>query len=111
MSFLRVFGAKKVRGALNEAANLDDVKNVLKMNGAEMQANAQRNAPVDTGALKRFVVLYVYDDGFKVVVKSLAQYAPYQEYGTRFMTGTPHIRPAYYEQRKQFISDMKRLMK
>lgn len=108
---MKIKGTDALIGALKKSANLDDVKNVLKMNGAEMQAKAQRKAPVDTGALKRFVVLYVYDDGLKVVVKSLIDYAPYQEYGTRFMTGTPHIRPAFLEQKIKFLNDMKRLMK
>ena len=35
----------------------------------------------------------------------------YQEYGTRFMAGTPHIRPAFIFQSKTFINEMEGLVK
>ena len=51
------------------------------------------------------------DNGFTAKVKSEADYAPYQEYPTRYQPGTPHVRPGFFEQRIKFIQDMKRLMK
>ena len=51
------------------------------------------------------------DRCFTARVKSEAEYAPYQEYGTRYQPGKPHIRPAYNKQKKRFVRDMRRLMK
>lgn len=108
---LRVKGTAELKGKLKRNANLTDVINVIKLNGSEMHRAAQRYAPVKTGALKRNINLYFEDNGFTAKVASEADYAPYQEYGTRYQPGTPHIRPSYYEQRTRFIKDMRRLMK
>lgn len=104
-------GVNQLVGALKKRANLNDVKDVVKLNGSEMHRKAQRNAPVDTGNLKRHVTLKAADGGFTAKVASEAEYAPYQEYGTRYQSGKPHIRPAYHEQKGKFINDMKRLLK
>ena len=45
------------------------------------------------------------------VVSANTDYAAYQEYGTRYMTAHPFLRPALNEQGKQFINDLKRLAK
>ena len=110
-AILSVKGTAELKSKLRRNANLDDVKNVVKLNGSEMHRAAQRYAPVKTGALKRNIKLYSEDNGFTAKVASEAEYAPYQEYGTRYQPGTPHIRPAYHEQKRQFVTDMKRLMK
>lgn len=104
-------GVNQLVGALKKRENLNDVKDVVKLNGSEMHRKAQRNAPVDTGNLKRHVTLKTADGGFTAKVASEAEHAPYQEYGTRFQSGKPHIRPAYHEQKGKFINDMKRLLK
>lgn len=104
-------GIDQLIGKLKRNATLDDVKDVVKLNTAEMQKSAQQYAPVDTGFLKRAISLNISDGGFTGVVVSASAYAPYQEYGTRFMYGTPHIGPAYHEQKLLFLTDMKRLMR
>ena len=108
---MEIRGIDALVGKLKRNADLSDVKKVVQVNGSEMQRAAQRNAPVDTGNLKRMIVYRSEDGGFTARVASTAEYAPYQEYGTRFMVGKPHIRPAYHEQRTKFLNDMKRLMK
>lgn len=108
---LKINGTKELVGKLKRNANLSDVKNVVIINGAEMQKQAQRLAPVDTGYLRRNITLRIMDRGFTARVKSEAEYAPYQEYGTRYQPGKPHIRPAYIKQKKRFVRDMRRLMK
>jgi HK97 gp10 family phage protein len=107
----QVTGIKELSAALKKRANLDDVKRVVQMNGSEMARAMNAHAPSDTGNLKRMIKLSMHDDGFTVKVISGAEYAAYQEYGTRYQTGTPHVRPAYNQQRPKFLSDMKRLMK
>ncbi|MDY0394789.1 HK97-gp10 family putative phage morphogenesis protein [Virgibacillus halophilus] len=108
---MKLKGADQLIGKLKRNANLGDVKNVVKMNGSEMQRSAQRYAPVDTGNLKRNIKYNSQDDGFTAQVASEAEYAAYQEYGTRYQSGKPHVRPAYHEQKSKFVTDMKRLMK
>lgn len=81
----------------------------LKNNTEQMKAKAIAKAPVDTGFLKgQITTSYAPLEG---TVIDGANYAGYQEYGTRFQSGTPHMRPAFEVQSKKFESDVKRIMK
>lgn len=106
---VKFMGINELRIALEKKANMDAVRRAVKLNGAEMQNKAQRNSPVDTGTLKRGIGLEVIDGGLTAKVAASAEYAPYQEYGTRFMDSQPYMHPAFNEQKEQFKRDMKRL--
>nr|DAW59143.1 MAG TPA: putative tail component [Caudoviricetes sp.] len=108
---LTVTGTDALRKKLQQNGRLEAVKRVVKMNGAELQAKAQRNAPVDTGTLKRSISLELRDGVLTAESEATAEYAPYVEWGTRFMNAQPFMRPAYYAQKEQFKSDLSRLMK
>mgnify|MGYP002724330395 CR=1 FL=1 len=86
-----------------------EASKVMKKHGGEMQRKAMKYAPVDTGYLKGAIDLDL--SLFKATVESTAKYAVYQEYGTRYQPGTPHIRPAFTDTKKGFIEDMKKVMK
>lgn len=83
--------------------------NVIRSHGGKMQANAMSNAPVDTGHLKNSITLAVNDT--KAEVESTAAYAVYQEYGTRYQPGTPHIRPAFRAEIGPFLDDIKKVIR
>lgn len=108
---LTMTGTNELRKKLQQNGRLEAVKRVVKMNGAELQAKAQRNAPVDTGTLKRSISLELRDGVLTAESEATAEYAPYVEWGTRFMNAQPFMRPAYYAQKEQFKSDLSRLMK
>lgn len=108
---LAIVGIDKLIAKLKKSATLEDVKQVVKVNGAEMHQNTQRFAPVISGTLKRNVRISLEQWGMEAKVTSEAEYAPYQEYGTRYMAGTPHVRPAYKIQSAKFKADMQRLVK
>jgi len=108
---IEIRGTAALVGKLKRSANMNDVKNIVRMNGADMHRRMVQKAPVDTSNLKRNIKIEIMNDGFTAKVSSQAEYAPYQEYGTRFQTGTPHVRPSYHEQRPIFLQDMKRIMK
>lgn len=108
---MKITGVEALEKELKKFANLDDVKNVVKMNGAEMQKSAMKKAPVDTGTLKRYIMLSIMDGGFTTRVNSLVNYSAYVEYGTRYQTAQPFIRPSLKEQEIKFRNDLKRLMK
>lgn len=83
----------------------------VKLNGAELQQKAQRNAPVDTGNLRRSINLSIKDGGMTAEITAMAEYSGYVEYGTRFMNAQPFIAPAFNEQKDIFINDLKRALK
>ena len=108
---LTMTGTNKLRKKLQQNSKLDAVKRVVKMNGAELQAKAQRNAPVDTGTLKRSISLVLRDGVLTAESEATAEYAPYVEWGTRFMNAQPFMRPAYYAQKEQFKRDLNKIVK
>lgn len=111
MGGIKVVGLEKLQKKLKQNVRMEDVKKVVRHNGAEMQAKAQQNAPVDTGTLKRSIGLEIADGGMSAEVEPMAEYAPYVELGTRFMEAQPYLKPAFEEQSKEFRKDMQKLVK
>ena len=69
-----------------------------------------RDAPVDTGFLKRSIVFELASNGLNGRVTPEAEYAPYLIYGTRFNAKQDFFRPNLKSQSKQFKEDMSRLV-
>lgn len=110
MGGIKVVGIEKLQKKLKKNVQMEDVKRVVRHNGAEMQEKAQRNAPVDTGTLKRSIGLEITDSGMAAEVEPTAEYAPYVELGTRFMEAQPYLKPAFDDQKEKFKKDMKKLV-
>lgn len=108
---VKLKGVNKLKIALEERADMKAVKRAVKQNGAGLQAQAQRNAPVDTGTLKRSIQLEIKDGGLTAEAEAKAEYAPYVEWGTRYMDAQPYMKPAFHVQKEQFKRDMDRLVK
>lgn len=108
---VRLKGVNELKIALKKKADLGAVKQVVKQNGAKLQVEAQRNAPVDTGNLKRSIRLDISDGGLTAKSEAAAEYAPYVEWGTRYMEAQPYMKPAFNKQKEQFRRDMDRLTK
>ena len=124
MPKIEIKGLDKLQKALKDNVTLDDVKHVVKANGAALQQNMQDKADFSrgyqTGQIKRSIMLEIVDSGFSVEVGSdrtfaeahpNTEYAPYVEFGTRFMEAQPFVKPAYEEQKEKFERDMKKLVK
>ena len=97
-----------IRGSSKKA--MEQSSQVIRNNTERLKASAKAKAPVDTGFLKNHITSS-YPNGLEGHVKSEAAYSGYQEYGTRFQTGTPHIRPALREIEPQFKKDMTDVLK
>ena len=122
MGDIKIVGMEKLQKKLKQNVRMDDVKRVVRHNGAEMQTKAQQNAPVGTpestgipgyvgGTLKRSIGLKITGGGMTAEVEPTADYAPYVELGTRFMEAQPYLGPAFNEQKEKFKKDMKKLVK
>lgn len=107
---IQVTGVRELQAKLKRNATLDDVKRVVQVNGAELHQRAQRNAPVDTGFLKRSIIFQLANSGFTAMVTATAEYSPYLEFGTRFMSAQPFMGPAFRIQSAKFKNDLKRLV-
>ena len=104
-------GAAELKAALKKKAKMETAKKIVRQNGAELQAKAQRNAPVDTGTLKRSIGLEVSGSGLTAKVAPGTEYAPYVEWGTRYMNAKPYLKPAFNVQKEIFKQDLNKLTK
>lgn len=108
---LRIDGLDDLMKTIKQKEKLDDVKAIVKKHGAGLQQKAIQRAPYKTGNLRRSIELNSKDGGLTAEVEATADYAAYQEYGTRFIPAHPYMRPAFDQESRQFISDLERLMK
>ena len=80
MPSLRVDGLADLQKKLKENVTMDDVKKVVKQNGAEldekMVANAEFSKGYQTGTTKRSIRLEVTDGGFTAEVMPTTEYVP-----------------------------------
>lgn len=111
MPKIKIVGIERLQKKLLKNTDISAVRTVVQKNGAEMQTKAQRNAPVDTGALKRSIGLELRDGGFTAEVEPTEEYAPYVELGTRFMEAQPYLKPAFDAQKEKFKKDMGKLVR
>lgn len=108
---IKISGADKLSDALKHAQRMVDVKACVSKHGADLNKVMVEKAPVKTGFLRRSIKLSKSDDGMSVTVEPTAEYAPYLEYGTRFMRERPFVKPALEKVKPKFIRDVKKIMK
>lgn len=115
MAKIKIEGLDKLEKALKENVTLDDVKKVVRHNGAKLQEKIQTNAEFtqgyQTGTTKRSVGLEITDGGFTAESGPTTEYAEYLEYGTRFMDAQPFVAPSLEAQTREFQSDMQKLVR
>lgn len=115
MARLKVEGLDELRKSLKDKVTLDDVKRVVRHHGSGLQTRMQNEADFkmgyQTGTTKRSIGLEITDSGFSASVGPETEYAPYLEYGTRFMDAQPFVKPAYDAQKAKFKRDMQKLVK
>lgn len=115
MSGFKIEGIEKLQAKLKKNVQMDDVKRVVKTNGAQLKNKMVRNANFvkgyQTGTTKRHIFRNTKDSGLTVEVGSTTEYSPYLEFGTRFMEAQPFVRPSLDEQKKEFVKDFKKLTK
>jgi HK97 gp10 family phage protein len=108
---VKVTGIDELSVKLVKCKDLTAVKKVVSTNGAAMTKQAKRNAPVDTGFLKRSITGHKEDSGLTAVSEASAEYAGYVEYGTRFQPAQHYMRDAWKTQGEKFKSDLEKLVK
>lgn len=70
------------------------VARALETIGLVAERYTKEYAPVDTGRLRNSISHETNSDESAVYIGTNVEYAPYQEFGTYKMAGTPFLRPA-----------------
>lgn len=110
-----VKGSEQVLKHLQNAANMKEITQFMRAQGAALQQEMMREAVFtkgySTGATKRSIELEMRDNDFTAGVQPTTEYSPYVEYGTRFMSAQPFVRPALRTRRGTFISELRDILK
>ena len=109
-TFEGIEAAIKAIAALKHIAG-PELSKVVKKNAAELQKKEKKTVPVATHFLQHSILLSVGDNGMTASVEPTAEYAGYVEYGTRYMSAQPYVRPNFAEQKEIFMADMKKYIK
>lgn len=110
---VRLLGVDALSKALKQKSRniTPAIQRIVRTHGAALQQKEMRAVPVDTGTLKRSIMLDISGNGRTAVVEPTASYASYVEYGTRFMNAQPYVRPSYNAQVTLFKADLNNLVK
>ena len=113
---IRIEGLDKLQAGLKGRMNLTEVPPIVKKYGAQLSSDTQDNMRkaythgYSTGRTRRSVKPIFSDGGMTVSVGPTTDYFPYLEFGTRFMSAMPTLKPAFDVQSQLFINELKRLM-
>lgn len=114
---IKIKGMEALVSGLKSRANLNDVRQVVQKNGAQLQSRTVANMNntythgYSTGRTARSTGLTLSNNSLTATVKPTTEYFPYLEYGTRFMAAMPTLKPAFDVQAPLFINELKALMK
>lgn len=109
-------GLDDLTTALKAKMDLTEIPQIVKKHGAQLSSRTQSNMNAaythgySTGRTRRSVKPIFSDGGMTVSVGPTTEYFPYLEYGTRFMSAMPTLKPAFDVQSQMFINELKRLM-
>lgn len=109
---VKIKGISKMKNQLKRLKDIDKpIEQRVKRATSDMTIKAKRNAPRDTGLLRRSIKQeYSYNKGQAMgkvwISTSDCNYAIFQEKGTIHMNAQPYFYPSYYVVREEFIKDM-----
>jgi len=75
-----------------------------------IQREAKRRCPVDTGALRNSITVDFYGD-MSAQIGPHMPYAQYVEFGTRKMRAQPYLFPAYEEEKPRLMEGIEKAIK
>lgn len=107
---LSLRGTDDIIRKLRKDADMSLLKEAVRINTVEMNQAAQRSAPVDTGFLRRSIMMSIEDQGFSGHVNATADYAQMVNDGTRHQKANGFMTNAFYKQKVKFEEDLKRLI-
>ena len=108
----------EVRGVKETLANINlansrvrkAVQEQVGKSALNIQREAKKRCPVDTGALRNSITVDFYGE-MSAQIGPHMPYAPYVEFGTRKMPAKPYLFPAFEEERPKFEEELARAIK
>lgn len=115
MAGIRFEGVAELTKGLKLKITLNNVKRIVRFNGAELERKMQRAADFkkgyQSGTTKRSIHTEITDGGLTAEVGPETEYSYYLEVGTRFMEAQPFVRPPWEAQKEKFKQDLQKLVR
>lgn len=116
---IKLQGAKELRAKLSKRSQLlaSKVRPIVKNNAAQLKDKTVANmeaaytAGYSKGTTARSITNELSQSGMTATVAPHTEYFPYLEFGSRFMSARPTLKPAFAYQSVQFVNDLKKMMK
>lgn len=113
---IRLVGMDVLQAKLKGNANMDDVKRIVKHNGAVLTQTMKRQTTksyvkgYSTGDTAGSINLEMTDAGLTARVSPTTNYSPYVEWGTRHMEAEPIVQPSLAIVGPKFLRDIERII-
>lgn len=115
----QIKGARELQRAIAKRPMMmaTQTKTIVAKHGALLKTKTAQNmaaaytAGYSTGATRRSLSTTFSNAGMTVSVAPHTEYFPYLEFGSRFMSARPTLKPAFAYQSVQFVNDLKKMMK
>lgn len=110
-------GIRELQQTIERKKDLTPVREIVAKHGALLKdktianMSATYTAGYSTGATARSVTNTIGDGGLSATVAPHTEYFPYLEYGTRFMSAKPTLKPAFAYEAVKFVNDLQKLVK
>lgn len=117
MASIRLEGLDTLIGTLKDNVTLDDVRTVVKKRGADLTQTMKAQTTIayvkgySSGDTAGSINLKITNGGLTAEVSAGTSYAPYVEWGTRYMSPEPIAQPSLDKIKPLFFGDLQRLMK
>lgn len=117
MSGITFQGDKKLKAKLEKCKNPEAIKTIVQKNGDELNREMKSNTKsafrkgYATGQTGSSINTVMKDSGYTAEVGPTTDYASYVEYGTRYMSKEPFVKPAYTAQAAKFKADLDKVVK
>lgn len=114
---VRINGMKELQGKLKQKERSHDkaIQKVVRHHGIKLQQTMTRKAiftkGYSLGDTQASISLEITHGGFTAMVGPQTHYSPYLEYGTRFMSAQPFVKPSLDVVKPAFIADLNKLVK
>lgn len=88
------------------------IKDELEIGGRKIETQAKCDAPVKYGILRASITTDTRDLASLVVrVGTNVKYAPYQEFGTRYIEARPYLYPAFFSYENEIVKAIGKVLR
>jgi len=90
------------------------IEKEIKISAINIQREAKKICPWITNRLRSSIAIQFFNSGGRInaaEIGSNVEYAPYVEFGTRYMKAEPYLRPAYHAELPKYKANVAKILR